>query len=107
MINSSRLASIIFDGGRKIQETEYKHICESIENDSLTINSYVLDYKRKDSLLGGVFFQLNDGSRIIMSEEAIEVISNLDLNKENLLEFMSRSKENFQTILCEIINGIE
>jgi hypothetical protein len=105
MIDSARLANVIFDHGKKIQHTEYSMICEEIESDKLTMNSYVIDYKRKDMINGNIFFSLNDGTRILLKEETLNTITSLDLDKNALIGYMSESMENVQNVLREIING--
>lgn len=107
MIDSKRLATVIFDMGKKISQSEYSLICESIDDDRFTLNEFVLAYKKKDSLLENMFFTLKDGSRILLNEDTLNTINNLQMDKDLLIEYMSKSEENFQKAIREIINGIE
>lgn len=107
MIDSSRLATIIFDKGVRLSQSEYKMICEDIDSDRLTINDYVIAYKKKDSLMGNLFFTLQDGSRILLDEATLNTIDNLKIDKDRLIEFMRLNESNFKSVVREIINGIE
>lgn len=104
-LDSSRLANVIFDLGKKISQTEYSQICESIEADTLSLNPYVLAYKKKDLLERNVFFSLKDGSRVLISEDTLNTINSLEIDKSSLLEFMSVSIDNFKDVMRELING--
>ena len=104
-MNTSRLANVIFDKGQKITQTQYQHICESLENDMFTLDEYVLGYKLKENFIGKVPYQLNDGTKVLVSKELIESINNLDINKDKLVEFMSSSIDNFKKTLSVIIEN--
>ena len=105
MIDSARLANVIFDLGKRIPQSTYSMICESIETDSLSLDPYVIGYKKKDIIEENLFFSLKDGSRILISESVLNTLSSLDMDRETLIGFMSESMENFQNVLREIING--
>lgn len=107
MIDNARLATVIFDKGRKISEAEYNEICNDIFSDALSLNEYVIAYKKKDSLLDNLFFTLEDGVRILLDENTLNTINGLNMDKSSLIEFMSKSETNFQNVIKEIINGIE
>lgn len=104
-IESSRLANVIFDLGKKISQVEYSMICESIESDKLSLNEYVLAYKKKDSIEGNIFFSLDDGSRVLISESMLNRINSLEIDKSSLIEFMSKSIDSFKDVMRELING--
>lgn len=107
MIDSARLATVIFDKGRKITQAQYEEICGLIESDSFTLNEFVIEYKKKDSIMENLFFTLKDGSRILLEENLLNTIENLNLDKNTLVEFMGMNQTNFQNVIREIVNGIE
>lgn len=107
MIDYSRLSTIIFDKGVRLSQSEYQRICEEIDSDKLTLNEYVIAYKKKDALIGNVFFTLDDGSRILLDESTLNTIDNLKIDKNRLVEFMRLNESNFKSVVEEIINGIE
>jgi len=107
MIDNSRLASVIFDGGKKISQSHYIQICESIESDKLTLDDYVIAYKKREGILGNIFFSLKDGSRVLLDEECVSILKSLDMDKEVLIEYMSDSYDNFFRIIKEIVNSKE
>lgn len=107
MIDNNRLATVIFDKGRKITQKEYSEICNLIESDSFTLNEFVISYKKKDTLLENIFFTLKDDTRILVEENMLNTINQLNLDKERLVSFMSESETNFQNVIREITNGFE
>ena len=107
MIDNSRIANIIFNRGQKISQGKYISICESIQDDRFTLDEYVLDYKKKDCILGNMFFTLKDSSRILVSENLLNTISKLDVDHDLLIEYMRESSDNFYTVVKEIVDGIE
>lgn len=104
-VNSARLANVIFDMGKKIPHSEYSIICEAIESDILTLNEYVISYKRKDLIENNLFFSLNDGSRVLISEDILNSINSLDMDRNSLVKYMSESIDNFKSVLKELIDG--
>lgn len=102
-INQSRIATIIFDSGKKLSESEYKSICESIESDSFSSNKIVNEYKKKDSIFGSNVFVLNDGTRALISESMISKIA--DLKIPELDSYIRESKENLDKIIDCIIEN--
>lgn len=104
-IDTSRLASVIFDRGQKISQKDYMTICESIEMDKLTLNECVIEYKKRDAICENLFFTLNDGSRILIEENVINIIRGLNMDTGLLLEYMSESSENFNKVIREIISN--
>lgn len=103
-MNQSRLASIIFERGKKISQQSYSMICESINKDSFSLNEYVVDYKKKDAILEKLFFILEDGSKILVSEETLNKLQKTNLDRSKLEEYARSSKKNFLKVL-EAING--
>ena len=103
-MNTSRLATVIFDSGRKIFETEYVAICETIMSDRFSLDPIVLEYKNKEKLLDSFLFVLNDGSRVLVTETDLANIRSVDIDRTKLAEFMQESKENFSRIISEIHN---
>lgn len=103
-MNQNRLASIIFERGKKISQQSYSQICESVQTDKFNLNEYVVDYKKKDAIFEKVFFLLNDGTKILVSEETLNKLQKLNLNRSQLEEFAGSSKKNFLKVL-EAING--
>lgn len=103
-MNQNRLASIIFERGKKITQQSYSQICESIQSDKFTLNEYAIDYKKKDAIFEMIFFVLNDGSKVLVSENTLNRLQKLDLNRSQLEEFAGSSKKNFLKVL-EAING--
>ncbi len=104
-MNTVRLANVIFDKGQKITQTQYQHICESIDNDRFTLDEYVLDYKLKENFIGKVPYKLNDGSKVLISESSIKHLNRINVDKDKLLEFMSVSIDNFKKTLSVIIEN--
>ena len=102
-MNTSRLANVIFDKGKKITQTHYQYICESIDNDCFTLDEYVLEYKVKENFIGKVPYQLNDGTKILVSENVIKSINKLEIDKSKLQKFMSESIDNFKKTLSIIV----
>lgn len=105
MMNYSRLASIIFDKGRKLKESEYEEVVSGINSDRLTLNEYVIEYKSWDAIGNSIFFELEDGKRVLIETSLLSNIRSLDLDHRTLLEFMSKSETNFKSVLKEMING--
>lgn len=101
----SRLASIIFDKGKKLKESEYQEVIDGIQSDKLTLNEYVIEYKNWDAIGGSLFFTLDDGSRVLMEAEVLSSIAQLKMDKQKLLSFMGSSKDNFKSVIKEMING--
>ena len=97
-MDKSRLATIIFDSGRKLFESEYTNIYESINEDKFSLDPIVTEYKKKEAILESLFYILNDGSRVLLSEETVQKLSSLN-NKNEIESFMQTSKENFKRIL--------
>lgn len=101
----SRLANVIFQRGEKIHQAQYDSICESIETDKFTLSEHVADYKHFDSVLGKNIYLLEDGSKVLVSRELIEDINKLNINKDKLVEFMSKSENNFKKTLSIILDN--
>lgn len=106
MADLVKLSNVIFDKGRKITQANYQEICESIEDDRLTLNEYVIEYKKRDAIAENLFFTLKDGSRILLDEDVINTIRGLNIDHDKLVGYMSESKENFNKVMKEILNGI-
>lgn len=107
MINKSTLASIIFDMDSKIKESDYSLVCEEIDAGRFTLNEITLSYKKKTSNIKGcVEFTLNDNTNIVISEEFISSLNNINIDKNQLVRFMSESKENFVKVIRTIYENI-
>ena len=104
-MNTSRLANVIFDKGQKITQTQYQHICESLENDKFTLDEYVLGYKLKENFIGKVPYQLNDGTKVLVSESFINKIHTLNIDKKQLEEYMQENYSNFKKLAEVITDG--
>ena len=104
-MDTARLANVIFDKGHKIPQTRYSAICESIESDVFTLDEYVLAYKLKENFLGKVPFLLADGTKVLISESAINKINSLNINRQELEEFMSKDYASFKQLIEVISNG--
>lgn len=105
ILEQSILASVIFDSDKKIKESEYVSICESIETDAFNLNDILIGYKKKTPIFeGALFFVLNDGSRVLISEEVISLISSLNIDKEKLCGYMSESIDNTNAIVNKILD---
>ena len=103
-VDKSVLASVIFDSDSKIKESEYQAICESIESDSVSLNEILLGYKKKVSILeGACYFVLQDGSKVLISEDVIDMLSELNIDKQKLVSFMSESKGNLESVIRKVI----
>lgn len=98
-MDTHRLANVIFDKGQKINQTQYKLICESIDNDSFTLNEYVMDYKLKEKFVGKIAYKLDDGSKVLVSEENIRAINSLDCERSEVEVFMNKNYSNFKSII--------
>lgn len=101
----NRLANIIFQKGKKIQEKEYNAICESIETDKFTLSEHVAAYKQYDSVLGKNVYLLEDGSKVLVSTELIEELNTLNIDRERLQTFMLQSEQNFKKVIGTILDG--
>lgn len=104
-MDTSRLANVIFNKGKKIPQTRYSMICEHIENDMFTLDEYVLDYKLKESFLGKVPYKLLDGTNVIISSKTIQQLNTINIDKKKLEEFMSLDYKNFKKLIEVIANG--
>lgn len=98
-MDKSRLATIIFDSGVKIPESEFNKICECIEKDTFTLNEFVLKYKKKEELYNSYFFILDDSSRVLISESTISILQTANLDRNKLESFMQTNKKNFEMIV--------
>ena len=101
----NRLANVIFQRGEKIHQAQYDTICESIESDKFTLSEHVSDYKSFDAILGKNVYLLEDGTKVLVSKELIENINSLNINKDKLVEFMSKSEDNFKKTLSIILDN--
>lgn len=104
-MDTHRLANVIFDRGQKITESHYASICESIESDSFTLNEYVVSYKLKDSFLGKIAYQLNDGTKVLVSESTMQKLCALNMNRQLLERHMNDSYDNFKQVIGIVANG--
>lgn len=102
-MDNSRLANVIFDRGQKITQSHYQQICESIADDTFTLDEYVLDYKLKERFIGKVPYRLQDGSNVLVSENLIRKLNSIDIDKQQLSDFMRKSCDNFKKILSILI----
>jgi hypothetical protein len=98
----TRLANVIFQKGEKIHQKEYTEICEAIETDKFSLSEHVAEYKSHDSVLGKNIYLLEDGSKVLVSKELIESINSLDVNKDKLSEYMSKSVDKLKKVLSVI-----
>lgn len=98
-MDASRLANVIFDRGQKITQAHYQQICESIETDRFTLDAYVLDYKLKERFCEKVPYRLDDGTKFLVSESMITKMRNLDMNLDELTEYMCKSSDNMTSII--------
>lgn len=105
MIDTNRLANIIFSIGEKIPESSYRVICESIQSDQFTLSEYVMEYKSGESIIGKVAYLLEDGTKVLVSPELIRNLNGLNINKNKLEMYMNKSYTNFRTILETISDG--
>jgi len=103
MVNS-RLATIIMDSGRKLFESEYRDIISDILEDRFSLDPIVIEYKKKELILDSFLFVLDDGSRVLVSEDTLDKLTNLNTNKSELEKFIQESKQNFSKII-EVLNG--
>lgn len=103
-MDRSRLATLIFDSGRKLPESEYQSIYEDIELDRVTLNPISIAYKKRESIYERLLFVLDDGNRVLISEEAIAKLQSLDLDKDKMVEFMQKDLASIEQILG-VING--
>lgn len=104
-MNITRLANVIFDLGKKVTQSRYAYICESIDNDTFTLDEYVVGYKLKEAFLGKIPFKLEDDTNVLVSESFVQKLSALNIDREKLLEYMSSNYKNFQTITEVVCNG--
>lgn len=104
-MDTNRLANVIFDRGQKITQSHYQQICESIADDAFTLDEYVLDYKLKERFVGKVPYQLQDGSKVLISENLIKKINSLNINTIELEAYMSKSYSNFKQLIGVVSNG--
>jgi hypothetical protein len=104
-MDTDRLANIIFDRGHKITQSRYEMICEAIASDTFTIDEYVVDYKLKENFMGKVPFLLNDGSRVLVSEQVVRKLSSLNINRGELESFMRQGYSNFKQVIGMVLNG--
>lgn len=98
-MGNSRLASIIMDSGRKLFESEYRDIISIILEDRFSLDPIIVEYKKKELILDSYLFVLNDGNRVLVSENTLEKLSSLNTNKSDLEKFIQESKENFSKII--------
>lgn len=98
-MDTTRLANVIFDRGQKITQSHYQQICESIADDKFTLDEYVLEYKLKERFVGKVPYQLEDGSKVLVSEQLIRKINSLAIDKKQVNDFMAKSVVNFKKIV--------
>lgn len=103
-MDRSRLATLIFDSGRKLPESEYQSICEDIATDRFSINPISVAYKKSESIYERLLFVLDDNNRVLVSEETLNKINALNTNKDKLVEYMQKDIQQFETIL-EVLNG--
>lgn len=104
-MDTTRLANVIFDKGQKITQARYSAICESIESDIFTLDEYVIAYKLKENFLGKVPFVLRDGSKVLVSESVISKINSLNINRQELEEFMVKDYDSFKQLIEVVSNG--
>lgn len=98
----TRLANVIFQKGEKIHQKQYTEICESIQSDKFTLSEHVAEYKSHDSVLGKNIYLLEDGSKVLLSKELIESINKVNVDKERLTEYMSKSIKHLKKVLSVV-----
>lgn len=101
----TRLANVIFQKGEKIHQKEYSEICESIKTDKFSLSEHVAEYKSFDSVIGKNIYLLEDGTKVLLSKELIESINKLNVNKDKLTAYMSKSVDNLKKALIVISDG--
>lgn len=101
----TRLANVIFQRGEKIHQKEYSEICEAIETDKFSLSEHVAEYKSFDSVIGKNIYLLEDGTKVLLSKELIESINLLNVNKEKLTAYMSKSVDNLKKALIVMSDG--
>lgn len=102
-MNNFILSSVIFDSGLKLKQPEYESICESIDKNSFSLNKVLTEYKLRTD--GSFNCVLNDGNRIVVNEELIDLIGKMEIDSDKLGNYMSESKENFKNVVRKILNG--
>lgn len=104
-MNNIRLANVIFDKGKKITQTHFTSICESIESDMFTLDEYVISYKSKEKFLNKIPYVLQDGTRVLVSEECLNKINTLNIDRHKIQSFISKDYNQFKTVIGLINNG--
>ena len=105
-VDLSKLASVIFDSGKKITQSSYQTLCESIETERFTLNEHVIDYKRRDMFMCRVPFKLNDGTTVLVEESTLKTLVNVNIDRTKLVEYMSVSESNFKKVIGSIYGDI-
>jgi hypothetical protein len=103
-MDRSRLATLIFDSGRKLPESEYRSICEDIDTDRVTFNDISIKYKKRESIYENILFVLNDGNRVLLSEDTLTKLKSLNIDNTKLVHYMQEDIGKFETIIG-VING--
>lgn len=98
-IDSTKLANVVFDIGQKITMTKYHAICESIDNEMFTLDEHVAEYKSRDSVMGRLPYKLHDATTVLVEHSSIKLLNELNVNKQLLVEFMSKSESNFKKVI--------
>lgn len=104
MINQSRLSNVIFDKGVRLNESQVNEIIETIQSDKFSLNEHVVAYKKGDLVLGKMAFKLQDDTTILVSEETLNAISALEIDKTNLESYMSESNLNFAKVIDMVLS---
>lgn len=105
MITSqSILLSVLFDSDSKIKESELNAIREDIESDRMSLNPILVNYKKKTPIIeGSIFFALESGEKILISEDVVDSLIGMSIDKEKLVSFMSRSKNNTKQVINKVL----
>ena len=103
-IDVSKLASVIFNKGKKITQKSYERICESIETEEFVLDEYVFEYKSRDKVMGRLSFKLKDGTTVLVEEASIKKLFEVNIDRTKLADFMAESESNFKKVIGKL-NG--
>ena len=102
VISESKVAELIakHDITERITDTHIKSYIDYFNSKEFTIDPVISEMKKYSGDISGKYdYILTDGSRVAISENTLQELSEMLQNKYEIVEFMRESKENFMQII--------
>jgi hypothetical protein len=103
-LSEDTIVSVIKESEERITDRIINAYREEAASDSFTLNESVLKLRKLNNLYlpfiaEKYYFVLDDHSTVLVSESTIRKLNALNLDKEQLVEYMQKSQDNFRKII--------